>query len=134
MIPPIPTEPMAARTPLLALARRVASTAPAHASGSYPPNPPRLGGAALAKIDARAYTLGKTLFTDRLTLPAESPPGCDPAANLEILRVIQDRLPERVASEIDLPSLAPRLDTEQVNALIYYVGIRFRIAPDSVPR
>ncbi len=116
---------------LLALLSLLVPTIPAQASGSYPPNPPRLGGAALAKLDARAYTLGKALFTDRLTLPSEPPPGCDPAANLEILRVIQARLPERVAAEVDLPALAARLDSEQVHALVYYVGIRFRIAPTS---
>lgn len=129
MLPAFPTKPMAARPLFFALALLLAPSVTARASGSYPPNPPRLGGAALARLDAKAYSLGKALFTDRLTLPAETPPGCDPVANLEILRVIQARLPARVASEVDLTALASRLDGDQVNALIYYVGIRFHIAP-----
>ncbi len=101
------------------------------ASGSYPPNPPRLGGTALAQIDARAYNLGKTLFTDRLTLPDTPPAGANPAANLARLTDVQARLPERVRSEVDLPALASRLDGEQVNAIIYYIGIRFRVSVEN---
>ena len=101
------------------------------ASGSYPPNPPRLGGTALAKIDARAYNLGKTLFTDRLTLPDTPPAGANPAANLARLADVQSRLPDRVRSEVDLPALADRLDTEQVSAVLYYVSIRFRVSADN---
>lgn len=99
----------------------------ASASGSYPPNPPRLGVAALAKIDAQAYNLGKTLFIDRLALPDATPPGADPAANRARLEAVQAKLPERVRTEVDLPALAARLDSAQVDALLYYVGIRFRI-------
>lgn len=98
------------------------------ASGSYPPNPPRLGVSALSKIDARAYNLGKTLFTDRLTLPEAAIPGANPADNLAKLNSVQERLPERLRGEIDLPALAHRLDSSQVDALLYYVGIRFRIS------
>ncbi len=106
----------------------IAPSAALLASGSYPPNPPRLGGSALSKIDARAYNLGKTLFTDRLTLPESSPAGADPAANLAKLNAVQQRLPERVRAEVDLPALASRLDANQVDAVLYYVGIRFRIS------
>lgn len=106
----------------------IVSSASSLASGSYPPNPPRLGGPALSKIDARAYNLGKTLFTDRLTLPESSPAGANPAANLAKLNAVQQRLPERVRTEVDLPALASRLDASQVDALLYYVGIRFRIS------
>jgi hypothetical protein len=119
---------MPPRHHLVALALALASPAQtALASGSYPPNPPRLGGSALSKIDARTYNLGKTLFTDRLALPDESPADCDPAANLARLSAVQARLPERVRAEVDLATLAPRLNTAQVDALLYYVGIRFRL-------
>lgn len=103
------------------------------ASGSYPPNPPRLGGAALAKIDAPVYNLGKTIFTDRMALPADAPPGNDPAANLARLTAVQAQLPERVRTEVDLPALSTRLDTAQVDALLYYLQIRFRIAAPAAP-
>ncbi|MBC8011536.1 MAG: hypothetical protein H7067_15735 [Burkholderiales bacterium] len=119
------------RLALLAVASLIATalSSPANASGSYPPNPPRLGVAALAKIDAEAYNLGKTLFIDRLALPDTAPPGADPADNLARLEAVQGLLPERVRSEVDLPALAPRLDSAQVDALLYYVGLRFRIQP-----
>lgn len=103
----------------------------ANASGSYPPNPPRLGVAALAKIDAQAYNLGKNLFIDRLALPDTAPAGADPAANRARLEAVQAKLPDRVRTEVDLPGLAARLDSAQVDALLYYVGIRFRI--DTAP-
>lgn len=101
--------------------------ASAFASGSYPPNPPRLGGAALAQIDAQAYNLGKSLFTSRINLPAATPDGADPAANRDRLAAVQALLPDRVRAEIDLPALADRLSAAQVDALLYYVGIRFRV-------
>ncbi|MCU0794213.1 MAG: hypothetical protein MUE42_15495 [Opitutaceae bacterium] len=104
----------------------VAASHHAVASGSYPPNPPRLGGAALAQIDARAYNLGKSIFTSRLTLPATTV-AVDSAANRTRLAAAQSVLPDRVRSEIDLPALAERLDAAQVDALLYYIGIRFRV-------
>lgn len=103
------------------------------ASGSYPPNPPRLGGVALAQIDASAYNLGKSLFIARIELPDSPPPGADPVANRARLSAAQSVLPERVRGEVDLPGLAERLDAAQVDALLYYVGIRFRVTiPGSV--
>jgi hypothetical protein len=104
-----------------------------NASGSYPPNPPRLGVAALAKIDAQAYNLGKALFIDRLALPETPPAGADPAANRARLASVQGKLPQRVRTEVDLPALAARLDSSQVDALLYYVGIRFRIETSPAP-
>lgn len=97
------------------------------ASGSYPPNPPRLGGDALAKIDSVAYNLGKLVFTNRLELPGTPPPNVDPAANRARLSTIQTALPERVGQQVDLPALAERLNAEQIEALVYYLSIRFRI-------
>jgi hypothetical protein len=103
--------------------------ASALASGSYPPNPPRLGGAALAQIDARAYNLGKSLFIARIQLPESTPAGADPVANRERLTAAQALLPERVRAEVDLPAMAGRLESAQVDALLYYIGIRFRVTP-----
>jgi hypothetical protein len=119
---------MRLRSVIVSTAVLLASTTTLLASGSYPPNPPRLGGTALAKIDARTYNLGKTLFTDRLTLPETPPPGANPAANLARLADVQGRLPGRVRAEVDLTALATRLDSAQVDAVLYYVGIRFRVA------
>jgi hypothetical protein len=104
-----------------------ATSSPAFASGSYPPNPPRLGGAALARIDATAYNLGKTLFLDRLDLPSAPPAGANPEANRARLAAAQGLLPARVAAQVDLTALAERLTAEQVDALLYYIGIRFRV-------
>jgi hypothetical protein len=112
----------------LALALGAVSAMPlARASGSYPPNPPRLGGAALSRIDAVAYNLGKNIFLGRISLSASAPVGADPVANRARLDATQALLPERVRSQIDRPAFAERLRTEQVDALLYYVGIRFRI-------
>lgn len=104
-----------------------ATLSAAMASGSYPPNPPRLGGAALARIDANRYNLGKTLFLERLNLPSSAPAETNPDANRARLAATQNLLPERVSAQIDLPALAGRLSAEQVDALLYYIGIRFRI-------
>jgi hypothetical protein len=112
----------------LTLVLGVAAAMPlAQASGSYPPNPPRLGGAALSRIDAVAYNLGKNIFLDRLALPDATPADADPVANLARLDATQALLPPRVRAQIDLPAFAERLNTEQVDALLYYIGIRFRI-------
>ena len=99
----------------------------ARASGSYPPNPPRLGGLALAQIDARTYNLGKTVFLDRLSVPSSERPSAEAEANRVRLASVQALLPERVRAEVDLPALANRLDRDQLDALLYYVGIRFRV-------
>lgn len=116
-----------------ALIGGLAHVTPARASGSYPPNPPRLGGAALSKIDASAYNLGKSLFTGRLSLPDTPPVDGDPATNRSRLAEAQSRLPERVRGEVDLPGLADRLEAGQVDALLYYVSIRFRIDLPGLP-
>jgi hypothetical protein len=81
----------------------------------------------LAQIDARTYNLGKTVFLDRLSVPSSERPSAEAEANRVRLASVQALLPERVRAEVDLPALANRLDRDQLDALLYYVGIRFRV-------
>lgn len=94
--------------------------APALASGSYTAKPPRLG-----QLDHARYHLGKQVFTGKLDLPAAATG--DAASQLPALQELEDKLPEKVRAKSQLTSLAGRLTREQLDALEYYLTVRFRL-------
>ncbi len=94
--------------------------APAWASGSYTAKPPRLG-----QVDHARYHLGKQIFTGKLELPAAS--SGDLASQESVLQELEAGLPEKVRNQAQLTRLAGRLSREQLDALEYYLSVRFRL-------
>ena len=113
----------------LALIAALLMPAPAQASGTYPPAPPRLRSDVVRDIDPEAYNLGKSIFTGRANLtamvPAEAPQTIRIRQQLE---EIITRIPERARAQIDVPTLARVLDATSAEALVYYLKLRFRVA------
>jgi hypothetical protein len=113
----------------LACALGVSTLASVHASGTYPPAPPRLNPALLKQIDPETYNLGKALFTGRATLPEQTAlTPEDRTANERTLAALNLQLPDRVRTEANLPALAAKLTPAELAALRYYLGLRFRLA------
>jgi hypothetical protein len=94
--------------------------ASAWASGSYTAKPPRPG-----QVDHARYHLGKQVFSGKLDLPEAS--SGDPAAQRGVLEDLAARLPEKVRQQAQLTRLAGRLSREQLDALEYYLTVRFRL-------
>lgn len=90
------------------------------ASGSYTAKPPRLG-----QLDHARYHLGKQIFTGKLDLPQPSAAGA--ASQQGVLQELQAQLPEKVREKAQLTALAGRLSREQLDALEYYLTVRFRL-------
>jgi hypothetical protein len=90
-------------------------------SGSYTSRPPqpRVG---QTSIDRARYSLGQRLFDGKVKLDAQA----DAAAQDPRLKALQARLPARVGKKKDLPALAGKLSSEQLDALEYYVNQRYR--------
>ena len=95
---------------------------PAEASGTYRPNLIRSG--SKGKIDTTKYITGKKLFTGTTTLQ-ERPETTELVAPK--LKALQEALPGAVKRTIDLNGMAGKLTTIQMEALEYYIAIRFRI-------
>lgn len=106
--------------PALAVLGVAVLAAPALASGTYrgrPASPP-------ASIDRSAYELGKKIYAGQFTPGADAPPADAQRARLEAL---QERLPMRARTDVDLPSYAGKLDDEQLAALEYFLKKRFKV-------
>ena len=89
------------------------------ASGSYAPpaRPP------IATLDVEKYHLGKQIFTG-------SPPpatGAADAASSDRLSALQAKLPPQAKHSANLDSLAGKLDNAQLEALEYYLAVRYKI-------
>ena len=93
---------------------------PTLASGSYTSRPPQPG-AAGASVDRALYSLGQRIFTGKIKPDAAVP--AEPQT--ERLERLQGVLPKRTAAKTDLISLAGKLSTEQLDALEYYVNLRY---------
>ena len=104
--------------PLLAL---MLGSASAYGSGSYkgkgrrPPN----------GLEATQYNLGKKVFTHKADLP-------EPTAELateqsEELQALAAALPVKAQRRSNLVALAGRLSAEELDALTYYVSIRYKV-------
>lgn len=107
--------------PLLLSAVVITASPPATlASGSYTSRPPQPG-AAHKSLDRAKYSLGQRLFDGKVKLEAEA----DPTAQRDRLKALQARLPKRLSKKKDLPALAGKLVSEQLEALEYYITQRF---------
>jgi len=74
------------------------------------------------RVDRDLYDRGQKIFNGKTTLVA---PAAKPEEETARLTRLQSMLPKRTAKKTDLPSLAGRLSSEQIEALEYYVQVRF---------
>ena len=96
----------------------------AHASGSYNNRPPRVPkGETRHQVDAAKYALGKKVYTGKVKLSTTA--SVDRAAQEKRLRELELRLPERARRDANLPAMAGKISTEQLEALEYYVTNRY---------
>lgn len=113
---------------LLAVLGALQATNVALASGTYPPAPPRLGTEVVRNIDPEAYNLGKSIFTGRANLAALPPADSDhAAANAARLNAVVERIPARARTQLDVAALSRHLDSAGLEALLYYLELRFRL-------
>lgn len=105
----------------------MAAADPARASGTYRPKtaPPARG-----SVDAQRYLSGKEIFTGKQVLPTPSP-STEPDQRGR-LQALAQRLPKQAKPEPPLESLAGRLTEEQLDALQYYLAIRFKLKATGV--
>jgi hypothetical protein len=99
------------------------------ASGSYVPRPPRKlvkAERSTAEIDPERYGLGRALVlrTGEVRIPN------DVNSSLRVgqearLRTVEAGLSAEVRQKAQLTSLAGRLTPPQLEAVIYYLGVRF---------
>jgi hypothetical protein len=93
------------------------------ASGSYTSSAPRPTGA----IDQARYNLGKQIYSGKMQLPAQSSAAELEQQQRERLGSLQLRLPEKVQKKVQLTHFAGRLDPEQLEALEYFLSIRYKL-------
>lgn len=89
------------------------------ASGSYAGRPPR-------PPDGKnrvQYTQGKGIFTGKTELSEVG----DSAQQLVLLEDWQTQLPAKVQSRTSLRDMAGLLTEEQLSALGYYLGVRYKV-------
>jgi hypothetical protein len=93
-------------------------------SGSYTSRPPRPP-ASTPSIDSDKYNLGKQIYSGKATLGAAN---ADVAAQQSPrLKELQDKLPRSAQRTANLPDLAGKLSTAQMQALEYYLEVRYKI-------
>ena len=91
-------------------------------SGSYSYRPSR----GASGIDMAAYHRGKQIFTGQ----ARSDNGASPlpaSQQEECLSKLQALLPQHARGSANLSQLAGKLSADQLKALEYYLGVRYRI-------
>jgi hypothetical protein len=98
------------------------------ASGTYPPAPPRLRADITKEIDPVTYNLGKLVFAGKAKLNGEPVSDALVEKNREILTDVISRVPERVRRQTSIDTLATELNQDEIDALIYYLRLRFRLA------
>ena len=113
-----------AYTLFLTLLFSAASLVCAKASGSYFLRPIKPAEQGEDQAFERAqYALGKRLFNGKVELPDRDERAA--AKQREPLAALQALLPKRYAKKKNLPQLAGRLTSEQLDALAAYVRKRF---------
>jgi len=98
----------------------LALAGPAFASGTYrgrPASPP-------ASVDRSSYELGKKIYAGQFTRTAN--PGAAESQR-SALASLQERLPLRARTSVDLTAHAGQLDDEQYAALLYFLKKRFKV-------
>ena len=89
------------------------------ASGSYaPPSRPLI-----ATIDVERYHRGKQIFTGEA--PSESAGSA--SDHQTRLAALQQKLPPQVQRSVDLQKFAGKLHDDQLDALEYYLSVRYKI-------
>jgi hypothetical protein len=90
------------------------------ASGSYP-GP---GIRPAVRVNTAKYELGKAVFNGKATMTAG-------AGNADVqgekLTAWQKALPAAAAKTVNLPALAGKLTTEQIDALEYFLEVRYNL-------
>jgi hypothetical protein len=90
------------------------------ASGSYP-GP---GIRPAVRVNTAKYELGKAVFNGKATMTAG-------AGNADVqgekLAAWQKALPVAAAKTVNLPALAGKLTTEQIDALEYFLEVRYNL-------
>ncbi|MBL9191741.1 MAG: hypothetical protein JNJ82_05235 [Opitutaceae bacterium] len=99
------------------------------ASGSYVPRPPRKlvkAERSAAEIDPERYGLGRALVLRTGEIRISNEVNASVRADQEAaLRAVEARLSNEVRQKAQLTSLAGRLTPPQLDAVIYYLGVRF---------
>ena len=103
-------------------------SAPVSGSGTYPPAPPRLRSDITAEIDPTAYNKGKLIFAGKATFEGSSINPDQSRINREMLEDVANRIPERARDQIDVATLAIKLNEAENDALLYYLRLRFRLS------
>lgn len=102
----------------------VASINLALASGTHAnrmPKPP--SSKETEKLDREKYSLGQKIYNAKVKLMTAG----DAGAQMGRLKVLQARLPAKIAEKKNLVSLAGKLTAEQLEALEYFVQQRFPV-------
>ncbi|MCW7463465.1 hypothetical protein [Leptospira limi] len=88
-----------------------------------------IGGGGIANIpqgqDREKYHLGKAIFNQELTLEKQS--NINSNEQDERLEYLQGSLPNTEKRRVNLPDLSGKLTEEQLQALEYFVQVRFNI-------
>ena len=93
----------------------------AQASGSFVPSSER----ARPAIDRELYELGKAICRGEAALAEVNPALAD--APREDLQALHGRLPAAIRARLDLESKAGRLSDHQMEALLHFIRVRFRV-------
>lgn len=93
----------------------------AAASGSYVRNASHRAGL----DDYPKYELGKNVTQGRVALPDPEAERLEPQQ--EVLAELTRQLPPSARNRLDLPALAGRLDASQLDAVRYYLKVRYRV-------
>ena len=91
------------------------------ASGSYTARPIR---PPVSTVDANRYNIGKHIFSGKYE-PGK--PAGDATQQSPRLKQLQEKLPKAAQKTADLPALAGKLSNEQMQALEYYLAVRYKI-------
>jgi hypothetical protein len=90
-------------------------------SGSYPGRPPQPPTA----VDTAKYHLGKQIFTGAARLGDNGPAAV--SQQEARLKALQTALPRAAQASANLPALAGKLSADRLEALEYYLAIRYKI-------
>lgn len=103
---------------LLVMGVTVSAPLAVRASDSYPSS-------ATKAMDSTKYTLGQKLYTGQVKLGATD---AKLTAKQSIrLKELQNQLPKAVQKTAKLPEMAGKLNASQLNALEYYLQMRYQV-------
>lgn len=76
-------------------------------------------------IAEEPYNLGKAVFSGKYRFGKPQLKAANVAEKIQRLTTLQRVIPAPEREKINLPALAPRLSNREMNALEYYLGMRF---------